>query len=79
MILVFIESLCFTVRLKNIQIIQKRSIYMSEFTIQRILGLAASLTSGKYFSEPCRLVLGMEQVTSVIQNRFFYSVFFFVA
>ena len=61
---------------KNIQIIQKRSIYMSEFTIWRRLGLAGSLASKKYFSKPCGLVCGMEQVTSIIQNRSFYSVFF---
>ena len=38
---------------KNIQITQKRSIYMSEFTIQRILGLEGSLASDKYISNPC--------------------------
>ena len=49
---------------------------MSKFTIWRILGLAGSLTSEKYFSKPCGLVRGMEQVTSLIQNHSFYSVFF---
>ena len=66
----------FYYKTKNIQIIEKRSIYMSEFTVQRILGLAGSLASEKYISKPCRLVRGMEQVTSIIQNRFFYSAFF---
>ena len=61
---------------KNIQITQKRSIYMSEFTIQRILGLEGSLASEKYISKPCSLVRTMEQVISLIQNHSFYSVFF---
>ena len=38
---------------KNIQIIQKRSIYMPEFIIWQIFGLAGSLASEKYISKPC--------------------------
>ena len=49
---------------------------MFEFTIWQIFGLAGSLASEKYFSKPCRLVHGMEEVTSLIQNHSFYSVFF---
>ena len=49
---------------------------MFEFTIWQILGLAGSLASEKYFSKPCRFVRGMEQVTLLIQNHSFYSVFF---
>ena len=49
---------------------------MSEFTIWQILGLAGSLASEKYISKPCGLARGMEQVSSIIQNCSFYSVFF---
>ena len=76
MIFAIYRIIMFYYKTKNIQIIQKKDLYTClNSPYGEYWGLVGSLTSEKYFSKPCGLVRGMEQVTSLIQKHSFYTVF----